>query len=63
MYVFDEMEECLMLYSIKHAKIEFLKSYVAKYMYVSRNSTQTRDPSVDGNRRLQAACSHLLMSL
>ena len=22
----------------------------------------TRDPSVDGNRRLQAACSHLLMS-
>ena len=48
MYVFDELEECLMLYS---TEIEFLKSYVAKYMYVSRNSTQIMTDHED-NRQI-----------
>ena len=41
--------------------------YVSRFVIVSflteLFNISTRDPSVDGNRRLQAACSHLLMGL
>ena len=33
------------------------------FIAVKLQQNKTRDPSVDGNRRLQAACSHLLMGL